>query len=101
MASALGERIASLEEQLATIETGAAGGVAPERVATLESDIADLETTVARLQQAGPSAGAAGDQAVADLAARIDAWRDALGRPREPALRLRGLPAGSAPWSSR
>jgi hypothetical protein len=91
MASALGERTASLEEQLATIETGAAGGVAPERVATLESEITDLETTVARLQQAGPRAGAAGDQAGADLAARIDALEGRFGQAQGAGAEVAGL----------
>jgi hypothetical protein len=87
----LGERIASLEKQLATMDTGAGGGVAPERVATLESEITDLETTVARLQQAVPRAGAAGDPAVADLAARIDSLEGRLGQAQGAGAEVAGL----------
>jgi predicted nucleic acid-binding Zn-ribbon protein len=89
--SSLGARVASLEKQLATIETGAAGAVAPERVATLENDVADLGATLARLRESMPSAGAAGDQAVTDLASRVDALERRLGQAQGAGAEIEGL----------
>ncbi|HLT02417.1 MAG TPA: mitofilin family membrane protein [Geminicoccaceae bacterium] len=90
-------RLQALEEQVAAIDTGAAGA-AEQRVASLEREVADLASSVAGLQDAAPSAGAAGDQAVADLRARIDALEqrldqaDAAGRQIEQlTARLDGL----------
>jgi predicted nucleic acid-binding Zn-ribbon protein len=91
MGSSLGARVASLEKQLATIETGAPGAVAPERVATLEKDVADLGATLARLRESVPSAGAAGDQAGADLASRIDALERRLGQAQGAGAEVEGL----------
>jgi hypothetical protein len=70
--ASLGERIAALEKQTATIDTGQAGAAA-ERLRALEDDVRGVAATVARLRQAAPGPGAAGGQAVADLGARIDA----------------------------
>jgi predicted nucleic acid-binding Zn-ribbon protein len=89
--TSLGERIASLEKQLASIETAAAGIVAPERVTTLENDVTDLKATLARLREAVPSAGAVGDQAVADLASRIDALERRLGQAQGAGAEIEGL----------
>jgi hypothetical protein len=75
--ASLGERIAALEKQTATIDTGQAGAAA-ERLQALEDDVTDLAATVARLRQAAPGSGAAGGQAVADLGARIDALETSL-----------------------
>lgn len=77
--AALRDQIAALQDQIATIDTGEAGAAA-ERVATLEDDMADLAATVAELERAVPSTGAAGDQAVADLRSRIDALEARLGQ---------------------
>ena len=89
--TSLGERIASLEEQLAAIDTGAAGAVPPERVATLENDVADLGATLAQLREAVPNAGAAGGQAVTDLASRIDALERRLGQAQGAGAEIEGL----------
>jgi hypothetical protein len=89
--SSLGERIAAIEEQLASIEASAGSGAAPERVATLESDLSDLKASVARLQGAVPSAGAAGDQAVADLASRVGALEGRLGQAEGAGTEIAGL----------
>jgi ABC-type transporter Mla subunit MlaD len=89
--TSLGERIASLEEQLGAIDTGAAAAVAPERVATLESDVAELGATLARLREAVPSAGAAGDEAVADLASEVDALGRRLGQVQGAGGEVEGL----------
>ena len=96
--ASLGERIVALEKQLAAVEeqvetmqTGAAGGVAPERVATLESDLAALEAAVAGLQGAAPSSGVAGGQAVADLASRIGVLEGRLGQAEGAGDEIAGL----------
>jgi hypothetical protein len=89
--AALGQRIAAIEEQLASIEASAGSGAAPERVATLEGDLADLKASVARLQGAVPSAGAAGDQAVADLTSRVGALEGRLGQAEGAGAEIAGL----------
>ena len=89
--AALAEQLAAVEEQVETMETRAAGGVAPERVATLESDLAALEASVAGLQGAVPSSGAAGGQAVADLASRIGALEEGLGQAEGAGDEIAGL----------
>lgn len=85
--AALREQIAALQEQVGTIDPGAASAAA-QRVATLEGEVADLAATVAGLRQAVPSSGAAGDQAVADLRSRIDALEGRLGRAEATAQQL-------------
>ena len=75
--------------------------VPPERVATLENDVADLGATLARLREAVPSAGAAGGQAVADLASRIDALERRLGQAQGAGAEIEGLAGRLGAWSSR
>ena len=89
--TSLGERIASLEKQLATIETGAAAPWPRSGWRRSRSDVADLGATVARLREAVPSAGAAGGQAVADLASRIDALERRLGQAQGAGAEIEGL----------
>jgi hypothetical protein len=57
----------------------------------LESDVADLGAAVARLREAAPRAGAAGAQAVSDLASRVDALERRLGQSQGAGAEIEGL----------
>ena len=84
------------ELQAAIADAGSGAGTSEavtQRLAELENDLSDVSATVAQLQDAVPAAGAAGDQAVAELTSRISALEARLGQAeaaRQEVERLAG-----------
>lgn len=91
-------RVDELQAAVADAGSGAVTGEAmAQRIAGLENELNDLSATVAQLQDAVPAAGAAGDQAVAELTSRIDAVEARLAQAeaaRQEVERLAGRLGG-------
>ncbi|HSJ98287.1 MAG TPA: mitofilin family membrane protein, partial [Myxococcota bacterium] len=91
-------RVDELQAAVADAGSGAATGEAvTQRLAELENALSDVSATVAQLQDAVPAAGAAGDQAVAELTSRLDALEVRLAQAeaaRQEVERLAGRLGG-------
>jgi hypothetical protein len=91
----LGDLTARVDELQAAIADAGSGAATSEavtqRLAELENELNDLSATLAQLQDAVPAAGAAGDQAVAELTSRIGALDARLGQVEGARQEVEGL----------